>query len=111
MMSYALLHSFCRRAHIMGMPQAARDWTVQRVLSLPEDGNRYEVVDGELLVTPSPTFHHQDAIFALARRLDSFVRSSGGGYVSISPADIELDERTLVQPDIFVFELPGGRRP
>ena len=32
----------------MGMPQAARDWTVQRVLALPEDGNRHEVVDGEL---------------------------------------------------------------
>jgi len=95
----------------MGMPQAARDWTVQRVLALPDDGKRYEVVDGELLVTPSPTFHHQDAIFALARRLDPFVRAAGAGYLSISPADIELDERTLVQPDLFVFELPGGRRP
>jgi len=95
----------------MGMPQAARDWTVQRVLALPDDGKRYEVVDGELLVTPAPTFHHQDAILALAVRLDPFVRSTGSGYLSISPADIELDERTLVQPDLFVFELPGGRRP
>jgi hypothetical protein len=32
----------------MGMPQAARDWTVQRVLALPDDGNRYEVVDGRV---------------------------------------------------------------
>ena len=95
----------------MGMPHSARDWTVQRVLALPDDGNRYEVVDGELLVTPSPTFHHQDAVFALARRLYSFVRASGIGYVSISPADLELDESTLVQPDLFVFELPGGQRP
>jgi Uma2 family endonuclease len=95
----------------MGMPHAARDWTVQRVLALPDDGNRHEVVDGELLVTPSPSFHHQDAIFALARRLDPFVRAAGSGYLSISPADIELDDRTLVQPDLFVFELPGGRRP
>ena len=95
----------------MGMPQAARDWTVQRVLALQEDGNRHEVVDGELLVTPSPTFHHQDAVLALAVRLKPFVDSSGAAYLSISPADIELDERTLVQPDLFVFELPGGRRP
>ncbi len=35
----------------MGMPQAAHDWTVDRVLALPNDGNRHEVVDGELLVT------------------------------------------------------------
>ena len=95
----------------MGMPQAAHDWTVQRVLALPDDGNRYEVVDGELLVTSSPTFHHQDAVLTLAVRLDPFVRSTGTGYLSISPADLELDERTLVQPDVFVFELPGGRRP
>ena len=95
----------------MGMPHAARDWTVQRVLALPNDGNRYEVVDGELLVTPSPTFHHQDTVFALAWRLKPFVDASGSGYLSLSPADIELDERTLVQPDLFVFELPGGRRP
>ena len=95
----------------MGMPQAAHDWTVQRVLALPDDGNRYEVVDGELLVTSSPTFHHQDAIFALAWRLKPIVNASGSGYLSLSPADIELDERTLVQPDLFVFELPGGRRP
>jgi len=93
------------------MPQAARDWTVQRVLALPDDGNRYEVVDGELLVTPAPTFHHQDAVLALAWRLKPFVDSSGTAYLSISPADIELDDRTLVQPDLFVFELPGGRRP
>ena len=95
----------------MGMPHPTRDWTVERVLALPDDGNRYEVVDGELLVTPSPTFHHQDAILALAWRLKPFVDSSGTGYLSLSPADIELDERTLVQPDLFVFELPGGQRP
>ena len=95
----------------MAMPQAARDWTVQRVLALPNDGKRYEVVDGQLLVTPAPTFHHQDAVFTLAWRLKPFVDATGTGYLSLSPADIELDERTLVQPDLFVFELPGGRRP
>ena len=95
----------------MAMPQTARDWTVQRVLALPNDGNRYEVVDGELLVTPSPTFHHQDAVFTLARLLHAYAQANALGHVSISPADIELDERTLVQPDLFVFELPGGQRP
>jgi Uma2 family endonuclease len=95
----------------MGMPQAAPSWTVEQVLALPDDGNRYEVVDGELLVTPAPAFRHQDAILALVRRIEPFVRSGSVGHLSISPADLELDERTLVQPDIFVFELPGGKRP
>jgi Uma2 family endonuclease len=95
----------------MGMPQASRDWTVRRILALPADGKRYEVVDGELLVTPAPSFHHQDAVLILAVQIRDFLRLAGSGYLSISPADIELDERTLVQPDLFVFDLPGGKRP
>jgi Uma2 family endonuclease len=92
------------------MPRAANDWTVEQVLALPNDGNRYEVVDGELLVSPAPELPHQDAVLAIVRRLDPYVRSRAIGHLSISPADVQLDQRTLVQPDIFVFETPGGRR-
>ena len=38
----------------MGMPQATHGWTAEMARALPDDGNRYEVVDGELLVTPAP---------------------------------------------------------
>jgi Uma2 family endonuclease len=93
------------------MPQATNDWTAERVLALPDDGDRYEVVDGELLVSPSPELYHQDAVLALAVSLRSYAQSTGVGHVSISPADIELDEKTLVQPDVFVWERPVGRRP
>jgi len=106
-----VLPTMRRGEHIMGMPQPAPNWTVEQVLALPDDGNRYEVVDGELLVSPAPVFRHQDAILALVRRLEPFVRSNGIGHLSISPSDIELDDHTLVQPDIFVFELPGGKLP
>jgi len=95
----------------VGMPQATDGWTVERVLALPDDGKRYEVVDGELLVTPSPDFQHQEAVLALATVLRSYVRSNGIGIVSIAPADIELDDRTLVQPDVFAFAWPEGRPP
>ncbi len=43
----------------MGMPQAARRYTVDEVLAFPSDGNRYELVHGELLVTPAPQMRHQ----------------------------------------------------
>ena len=43
------------RPYPMAMPTAARRWTAQMVRELPDDGNRYEVVDGVLLVTPSPS--------------------------------------------------------
>jgi Uma2 family endonuclease len=43
----------------MGMPDTARTWTREMVLALPDNGNRYELFDGELLVTPAPTGPHQ----------------------------------------------------
>ena len=95
----------------MGMPQPIADWTVERVLALPEDGNRYEVVDGELLVSPAPSLPHQAAVATLARLLHPFVDAHSLGAVLHSPADIELDDRTLVQPDLFVAPLVEGRRP
>ncbi len=95
----------------MGMPMPISDWTVAQVLELPEDGNRYEVVDGELLVTPAPALAHQEAVQALYRRLHPFVEAHRIGRVLLSPADIELDDRTLLQPDLFVAPLVEGRRP
>jgi Uma2 family endonuclease len=95
----------------MGMPQPMAGWTVADVLQLPEDGKRYEVVDGELLVTPAPSLLHQEAVQALHERLKQFVDAHHLGRALVSPADIEFDERTLVQPDLFVAPLIDGRRP
>ena len=67
-------------------------------------------MNGELLVSPAPEPPHQDAVLALAKILSPFIRSNRLGYLSIAPADIQLDTRTLIQPDLFVFEGPPGRR-
>ena len=86
----------------MGMPQAAPNWTAALVRALPDDGKRYEVVDGELLVTPSPRSRHQRAVALLYRAIAGYVEAEDLGEALFSPADIELDPRTLVQPDVFV---------
>ena len=49
----------------MGMPHAAERWTAERVRALLEDGRRYELIDGELVVTPSPRGVHQVAVSML----------------------------------------------
>lgn len=95
----------------MGMPQTIENWTAERVRALPDDGWRHEVVDGELLVTPSPTWRHQRAVGALYRRVHEYVAGHRLGSVVLAPADVELDPRTLVQPDLFVVPLVGGRAP
>lgn len=95
----------------MGMPETMERWTAASVRALPDDGKRYEVVDGELLVTPSPRFDHQEAVARLWQLLDGYVRALHLGHAVMSPADIELDPHTLVQPDVFVVPLVAGKRP
>ena len=89
----------------MGMPDTIR-WTRDQVLNLPGDGNRYELVDGELVVTPAPTWHHQRVLAAILRVIDPYLEAGGFGHVLWSPADLELESGQLTQPDIFV--LPGS---
>jgi len=86
----------------MVMPARATVWTPELVRVLPDDGNRYEVVDGELLVTPMPAPIHQRLLGELLVAIDSYVERCALGETLPSPADISLDERSLVQPDLFV---------
>mgnify|MGYP003576234289 CR=1 FL=1 len=93
----------------MAMP--ATHWTAEMVRALPDDGKRYEVIDGELLVTPAPSWRHQEAVLAMAMTLRPYVESYRVGRVIISPADVAFDEETLVQPDVFITPLVEGPRP
>jgi Uma2 family endonuclease len=95
----------------MGMAHPSGGWTVEMVRALPDDGNRYEVVGGELLVTPAPAWRHQVALGRLYRALDQYVRQHSLGEAIFAPADIEFDERNLVEPDLFVVPLVQGTVP
>jgi hypothetical protein len=66
------------------MPQAANGWTVERAFALPNDGNRYEVVDGQLLVSPSPEFQHTPRALGTAEAVAARDRPSPH-----SPPDLE----------------------
>ena len=87
----------------MAMPDTARRYTVDEVLAFPDDGNRYELVDGELLVTPAPNMPHQVIVSELLTTLAIYVKSHSGLQVLASPADISWDREKLVQPDLFVI--------
>ncbi len=87
----------------MGMPDVVRRWTREEVLAIPDDGNRYELVDGELLVTPAPRRVHQLALLALVRRLHPFLSRNRLGTILTAPADLDLGRGYVVQPDLFVI--------
>jgi Uma2 family endonuclease len=95
----------------MGMPNLAGRWTRAEVLELPDDRNRYELVDGELLVSPSPSSPHQWAVSGLHERIAPFVREHRLGAAAVSPADLDFRAGHLLQPDLFVTRLVEGRRP
>jgi len=94
----------------MGMPHAAERWTAERVRALPDDGRRYELVGGELVVTSAPSPRHQVALAALYDRIRPWLAESGIGMLFWSPADMSLGEDEILQPDLFVIRAPPGRR-
>ena len=84
-------------------------YSADMVRTLPDDGNRYETVHGELLVTPSPRLWHQRVAGRLYRVVDEYLERTGTGVVFFAPADISWSEDTLVQPDLFVADLTEVR--
>ncbi|MEO6879178.1 MAG: Uma2 family endonuclease [Gemmatimonadaceae bacterium] len=93
------------------MPALARDWTVEDLQDFPDDGNRYEVIDGELFVTPAPNFTHQEAAMVLYRFLAEYLEREPIGHAVVAPADVVFSPKRSVQPDVFVVPLVAGRRP
>ena len=95
----------------MAMAQPSGNWTADLVRALPDDGNRYEVVAGQLLVTPSPSWRHGDAVAAMYLILHQYCRAHRLGHVKIAPQDVEFDARNMVEPDVFVVPLVHGAKP
>ena len=77
------------------------DWDYSDYARLPDDGNHYEVLDGELLVTPSPTPDHQVVMGRLFRLLDDYVTRHGLGVV-IPDVDLLFQTGQFLRPDLLV---------
>src|SRR5262245_2269013 len=97
----------------MAMPSGHTEWTVEMLDALPGDGQRYEIIDGELFVTPAPSDVHQLVLGALYSRLRQYFRPSSVGRAFGSPSDVRRGDRrrNRVQPDVFVVRLIDNKRP
>ena len=77
-------------------------WTYAEYARLPMSGStRYEVIDGELAVTPSPSMRHQQVVINLAAMLHTFVRANALGRVFPGPLDVLFGEGDYLQPDLL----------
>lgn len=81
------------------MPRG-RAFTVADLEIFADDGNRYELIDGELLVSPVPTIQHQTAMLELAYQLDT--TAPPDFQVIFAPFPLRPNENTQVQPDVLV---------
>ena len=99
-----------RRADLMAMPISVPTYTVDDLDRFPDDGNRYELLAGVLLVTPSPGMPHQVATLRLAALLTNLLQPWPEILVT-SPGVIIHRPKTQLEPDILVFRSPkGGHR-
>jgi Uma2 family endonuclease len=95
----------------MLMVTKTRRWTADNLDQLPNDGNRYEVVEGALFVTPAPSFAHQFVAGAIYRRLYRFVDEQHLGWAMFAPGDVHINIENQVQPDIFVVPRTAAGKP
>ena len=84
------------------MPDVQPQVGYSDLLSMPDDGRRYEIHGGELVVVPAPRMRHQLAAMATCRVLEDYAATRGGVAV-IAPFDILFDEHDVVQPDVVFF--------
>lgn len=81
---------------------APGEWTYEDYRDLPDDGYRYEIIEGELYMTPAPNIGHQRSSGELEYALQTFVKTRNLGIVLHAPCDVILEPKaTPVQPDIL----------
>jgi Uma2 family endonuclease len=86
--------------HVAGPSQGL--WTYTDYAALPDDGHRYEIIEGVLYMPPSPNEAHQSASRWFVFYLTTHVHLTGLGRVYSAPFDVELVPNVVVQPDVIV---------
>jgi Uma2 family endonuclease len=87
------------------MTKAILKWTSADLLDLPENGNRYEIIDGDLFVTRAPHWRHQEVCGKLYTLLDLWSDSSRLGVPVLAPGLIFSDSDNAI-PDLIWISYP-----
>jgi Uma2 family endonuclease len=90
------------------VPEAFREIVLERPLDaddlrgFPDDDKRYEIIGGQLVVSPSPSTRHQHVVTKLSSALDAYLSRNRSGQVFVAPLDVHLSSYDVVQPDLLV---------
>jgi Uma2 family endonuclease len=80
--------------------QTATKLTYDDYVAMPDDGRRYELIEGELVLNPAPRTKHQAISIALASAMYTHVKAHDAGVVYAAPTDVVLSPHNVVEPDI-----------
>jgi len=83
------------------LPTTHRRMTAEAYYQLPEGPPYFQLIDGELFMSPSPQFFHQEIVLNLAFALRGYLRRSPLGKVIVAPSDVEFDKDNIFQPDLY----------
>src|SRR3954451_9590702 len=86
----------------MAVTKSAGTWVYEDLFSLPDDGRRYEIIEGELYEMPSPNWDHAMTVMNLILLLAPVVQALGG-RLATAPLDVFFPGADPVQPDILVL--------
>jgi Uma2 family endonuclease len=92
------------------MSSVVKQWTLEELHSLPDDGNKYELVRGELFVTPAPAVSHETVAARLSDILVPYVKEHGVGLV-YHPRAVLRFQGSEVEPDLMVRQPPDDDEP
>jgi len=95
----------------MIMTSTTPPWTVTQRNRLPDDGNRYEVMNGELFLTPMPSWRHQWIADELCDTLKPFVREQGLGTALAVNTEVIRGDTDVVVPDVVVYPFTRDTSP
>jgi len=81
---------------------AQGEWTYEDYLALPDDGNRYEIIEGVLYMVNAPNSRHQTVVLGIGAEMRHFVKQHKLGRILVAPFEVHLSARTRpVQPDVL----------
>src|SRR5688572_6066443 len=103
--STPLLTNLQAERYARRMRMAAKSWTLEELQRLPDDGNKYELIHGELFVTPAPSPAHEYFLAALTAALAPYVEANDLGIILHPRAVIRIGGNE-VEPDLMVRHRP-----
>jgi Uma2 family endonuclease len=86
---------------IVDIPDRLKVFTYEDYLNLPDNGKRYEIINGELYMAPAPTLDHQDTIGEFYLTIGNFLKTNPIGKIYLAPTDIIFSDIDVMQPDLI----------